>query len=127
MQPLFTAFATVAFFKLVIFSIFEMRYLLLIWKARRSQVRPQNIACTHTVCIQTRGTHTLYSYSALMRSYTALLYTQNFNTGWNAMQRELTVLYSRFYCTLLVGLVVVYNFWSHLSLLILAAYSFWVP
>ena len=32
---LFNAFATAAFFKFVIFSIFEMRYLLAIWKARR--------------------------------------------------------------------------------------------
>jgi len=36
-QPLFTAFATAAFLKLVIFSIFEMRLLLMIWKARRPQ------------------------------------------------------------------------------------------
>ena len=36
-QPLFTAFATAAFLKLVIFSIFEMRLLLMIWKAQRPQ------------------------------------------------------------------------------------------
>lgn len=34
-ESLFNAFATAAFFKFVIFSIFEMRYLLSIWKARR--------------------------------------------------------------------------------------------
>jgi hypothetical protein len=34
-ESLFNAFATVAFFKFVIFSIFEMRYLLAIWKAQR--------------------------------------------------------------------------------------------
>eukprot|EP00897_Mesotaenium_endlicherianum_P003296 jgi/Mesen1/2995/ME000177S02273 len=34
-ESLFNAFATAAFFKFVIFSIFEMRYLLAIWKARR--------------------------------------------------------------------------------------------
>jgi len=33
-ESLFNAFATAAFFKFVIFSIFEMRYLLAIWKAR---------------------------------------------------------------------------------------------
>jgi len=32
---LFNAFATAAFFKFVLFSIFEMRYLLSIWKASR--------------------------------------------------------------------------------------------
>eukprot|EP00850_Spirogloea_muscicola_P020300 SM000212S06893 [mRNA] locus=s212:70210:73965:- [translate_table: standard] len=34
-ESLFNAFATAAFFKFVIFSIFEMRYLLAIWKATR--------------------------------------------------------------------------------------------
>jgi hypothetical protein len=88
LQPLFTAFATVAFFKLVIFSIFEMRYLLLIWKARRPQ---------------------------------------GFNLGWNAVRRELTILYSRFYCTLLVGIMIAYNFWGYLTWLLVVAYSFWIP
>ncbi|RHY30336.1 hypothetical protein DYB32_004394 [Aphanomyces invadans] len=36
-QHIFTLFATVSFFQLIIFSIFEMRFLLLIWKARRPQ------------------------------------------------------------------------------------------
>eukprot|EP00741_Cyanophora_paradoxa_P003535 tig00000711_g3433.t1 len=36
-ERLFNAFATAAFFKFVIFAIFEMRYLLAIWKARRPQ------------------------------------------------------------------------------------------
>ncbi|TMW66976.1 hypothetical protein Poli38472_012092 [Pythium oligandrum] len=36
-QNVFTAFASVAFVKLIIFSVFEMRYLLIIWKARRPQ------------------------------------------------------------------------------------------
>ncbi|XP_006853553.3 DSC E3 ubiquitin ligase complex subunit 1 isoform X1 [Amborella trichopoda] len=34
-ESLFNAFATAAFFKFVVFSIFEMRYLLAIWKAGR--------------------------------------------------------------------------------------------
>ncbi|XP_056843449.1 transmembrane E3 ubiquitin-protein ligase FLY2-like [Raphanus sativus] len=34
-ESLFNAFATAAFFKFVVFSIFEMRYLLTIWKATR--------------------------------------------------------------------------------------------
>jgi hypothetical protein len=36
-QNVFTTFAIVAFIKLIIFSVFEMRYLLIIWKARRPQ------------------------------------------------------------------------------------------
>ena len=35
-EPLFNAFATAAFFEFVTFAIFEMRYLLSIWRARRS-------------------------------------------------------------------------------------------
>uniref|UniRef100_M1B2P9 RING-type E3 ubiquitin transferase n=1 Tax=Solanum tuberosum TaxID=4113 RepID=M1B2P9_SOLTU len=56
-ESLFNAFATAAFFKFVVFSIFEMRYLLAIWKANRPL---------------------------------------NSGEGWEAMRRELSVLYSRF-------------------------------
>ena len=56
-ESLFNAFATAAFFKFVVFSIFEMRYLLAIWKASRPM---------------------------------------NNGEGWEAMRRELSVLYSRF-------------------------------
>ena len=34
-EPLFNAFATAAFFEFVIFAIFEMRWLLMAWRARR--------------------------------------------------------------------------------------------
>lgn len=37
MQPLFVAFATVAFFKLITFCILEMRYIILIFQARQPQ------------------------------------------------------------------------------------------
>lgn len=37
LQPLFAAFASIAFFKLVIFSIFEIRYMFLIHQSRNSQ------------------------------------------------------------------------------------------
>ena len=56
-ESLFNAFATAAFFKFVVFSIFEMRYLLAIWKASRPA---------------------------------------NSGEGWEAMRRELSLLYSRF-------------------------------
>ena len=35
-EPLFNAFATTAFFEFVVFAIFEMRYLLSVWRARRA-------------------------------------------------------------------------------------------
>lgn len=87
-QSIFMSFATVAFFKLVLFSIFEMRYLLLIWKARRSAM---------------------------------------FAEGWIVMRRELTVLYTRFYGCMLLGVLILYNGWNYMDVLIIVAYSFWVP
>ena len=35
-EPLFNNFATVAFFEFIVFAIFEMRFLLTVWRARRS-------------------------------------------------------------------------------------------
>nr|CCA18796.1 conserved hypothetical protein [Albugo laibachii Nc14] len=87
-QNVFTPFASVAFIKLIIFSVFEMRYLLVIWKARRPQ---------------------------------------GFSEGWIILRRELTTLYSRFYLSLLLGLVAFYNFSDYLPLLVFISYSFWIP
>ncbi|KAJ9562917.1 hypothetical protein OSB04_008077 [Centaurea solstitialis] len=71
-ESLFNAFATAAFFKFVVFSIFEMRYLLAIWKASRPM---------------------------------------NNGEGWEAMRRELSVLYSRFYGILLGDICGLYFFY----------------
>ena len=62
MEPVFTAFATAAFFEFALFAVFEMRYLLHAWRARRDP--GQDV--------------------------------------W-AQQRELSVLYARFYGALLGG------------------------
>lgn len=87
-ESLFNAFATAAFFKFVVFSIFEMRYLLAIWKASRPLSNGE---------------------------------------GWEAMRRELSVLYSRFYGILLGGILVMYEFHSFLRPIIFIMYSFWIP
>ncbi|KAM7503430.1 hypothetical protein LguiB_002334 [Lonicera macranthoides] len=87
-ESLFNAFATAAFFKFVVFSIFEMRYLLAIWKASRPM---------------------------------------NNGEGWEAMRRELSVLYSRFYGILLGGILVMYEFHRFLRPILLLMYSFWIP
>ena len=34
-EPLFNNFATAAFFEFIVFAIFEMRFLLTVWRARR--------------------------------------------------------------------------------------------
>lgn len=87
-QTLFNAFATAAFFKFICLSIFLMRWMPLIWKARRPS---------------------------------------GFSEGWEAMRRELSMLYSRFYGSLLVGLFLLYQLQDHLQIFIFALYSFWVP
>jgi len=43
-QPLFTAFASVAFFKLLIFCVIEMKYMAIILQARSSATGGQNLA-----------------------------------------------------------------------------------
>lgn len=87
-QTLFNAFATAAFFKFICFSIFLMRWMLLIWKARRPS---------------------------------------GFAEGWEAMRRELSMLYSRFYGSLLVGIFLLYQMQNHVRFFLFALYSFWVP
>lgn len=87
-QALFNAFATAAFFKFICFSIFLMRWMLLIWKARRPS---------------------------------------GFSEGWEAMRRELSMLYSRFYGSLLLGLFLLYQLQGHVRIFIFALYSFWLP
>lgn len=87
-QSLFNAFATAAFFKFICFSIFLMRWMLLIWKARRPS---------------------------------------GFSEGWEAMRRELSMLYSRFYGSLLLGIFLLYQLQGHLRFFLFALYSFWVP
>ncbi|PXF44892.1 Transmembrane E3 ubiquitin-protein ligase 1 [Gracilariopsis chorda] len=87
-QPLFNAFATAAFFKFICFSIFLMRWMLLIWKARRPS---------------------------------------GFSEGWEAMRRELSTLYSRFYGSLLIGILLLYQLQNHMRFFLFALFSFWVP
>ncbi|KAL9267091.1 Transmembrane E3 ubiquitin-protein ligase FLY2-like protein [Drosera capensis] len=87
-ESLFNAFATAAFFKFVVFAIFEMRYLLAIWKASRPL---------------------------------------NNGEGWDAMRRELSVLYSRFYGLLLGGVLLMYEFHNYIRPILFLLYSFWIP
>ena len=56
-EPLFNAFATASFFEFVHFAIFEMQYLLSIWRAR--QFSPGHMASParagHPVCMLLRS------------------------------------------------------------------------
>ncbi|KAI3951373.1 hypothetical protein MKW92_048261 [Papaver armeniacum] len=47
--------------------------------------------------------------------------------GWEAMRRELSVLYSRFYWIVLGGVLIIYQFHSYLRPILLLTYSFWIP
>lgn len=66
-ESLAHSFGTVAFVQFVVFAIFEMRFLLSVWRARRGGVDP-----------------------------------------WTA-QREVSVLYCRFYAALLAGILATYQ------------------
>ncbi|EER04573.1 zinc finger protein, putative [Perkinsus marinus ATCC 50983] len=88
-QFMFNTFSVVALFKFILFSMLEVRYLLLVWRSRR-----QN----------------------------------QFNEGgMDSIRRELGWLYSRFYGTLLVGMVILYNFYQYLNVLIIIMQCYWVP
>ncbi|OQR90946.1 hypothetical protein ACHHYP_05127 [Achlya hypogyna] len=73
-QQIFTLFATVSFFELIIFSIFEMRYLLVIWKARR----PHNF--TQGWLLMRRELTTLYSrfYISLLTGLCLIYYAWHY-------------------------------------------------
>ena len=87
-DAIFQSFSLVAFLKLVVFSIFELRIVLMIWKARRPAI---------------------------------------FNDGFVMMRRELGKIYSRFYCSVIMGVALVYHMWDFTVVLLLLVYSFWIP
>mmetsp|Transcript_37024 Transcript_37024/g.116477 ORF Transcript_37024/g.116477 Transcript_37024/m.116477 type:complete len:266 (+) Transcript_37024:67-864(+) len=73
MEAVFSSLATAAFFKFVMFSIFEMRYLLTIWKARRPDTNEGWIAMRRELSI-------LYSrfYGALVGGIFLMYHTQDY-------------------------------------------------
>ncbi|KAL0030093.1 hypothetical protein WJX79_006567 [Trebouxia sp. C0005] len=85
-EPLFNAFATAAFFEFVNFAIFEMQYLLSIWRARRGPALDT----------------------------------------WQT-QRELAILYIRFYGALLSSIFVTYQSQRFIRPILMLVYSFWIP
>lgn len=98
-----------AFVKLIIFSVFEMRYLLIIWKARRPQGFSEGWLTLR------RELTTLYSrfYLSLLAGL-CLFY--NFSVRWLVIQygcEELTADLLREQ--------------DHLNLLVFFCYSFWIP
>jgi transmembrane E3 ubiquitin-protein ligase len=109
-QNVFTAFASVAFVKLIIFSVFEMRYLLIIWKARR----PQGFADGWLTL--RRELTTLYSrfYLSLLGGL-AIFY--NFSVRFPFCLRGVVLYQLTILC------------WgkNYLPFLVLVCYSFWVP
>jgi len=87
--PIFNSLATAAFLKFVLFAIFEMRYLLVIWKARHAQ---------------------------------------SFAGDFREAQREIGVLYTRFYMFQLAGILIFYRLNSQsINVFLFILYSFWVP
>lgn len=88
-ESLFTPMAMLAFFKLIQFSVLEMRFMVVVHKA-----------------------HNPSAYAE----------------GWTQQQRALTSLYASFYMFLLLTMFALY-YWASTALpvIIMLAYSFWVP
>ncbi|GLJ15429.1 hypothetical protein SUGI_0253310 [Cryptomeria japonica] len=83
-ESLFNAFATAAFFKFVVFSIFEMRYLLAIWKARRpmntgevweTMRRELSVLYSHFYGVLLGGIIIMYEFHTFLRSILLVLYS----------------------------------------------------
>ncbi|CAD7699222.1 unnamed protein product [Ostreobium quekettii] len=86
LDPLFNTFAMVSFFEFILFAIFEMRYMLLVWRAQRG--------------------NSLDPFD---------------------MRRELSMLYTRFYGALLLGVLLAYKLQQFMNVLVFGLYSFWIP
>mmetsp|Transcript_25612 Transcript_25612/g.41033 ORF Transcript_25612/g.41033 Transcript_25612/m.41033 type:complete len:421 (+) Transcript_25612:3-1265(+) len=50
-----------------------------------------------------------------------------FAEGWEAIRREVSWLYTRFYGALFLGLMLIYNNLNHLDLIVLALQGYWIP
>ncbi|XP_034928378.1 transmembrane E3 ubiquitin-protein ligase FLY2 [Populus alba] len=83
-ESLFNAFATAAFFKFVVFSIFEMRYLLAIWKASRpmnsgegweTMRRELSVLYSRFYGILLGGILVMYEFHNYLRSILFLMYS----------------------------------------------------
>jgi len=53
--------------------------------------------------------------------------TEVFAQGWDAVRRELSWLWSRFYGVLCIGLILLYHSLERLDLIVLACQAYWVP
>ena len=51
----------------------------------------------------------------------------SFNNGWEQMRREFSVLYTRFYLCIFVGIILMFQLQRYLHIIIFALYSFWIP
>ena len=85
-EPLFSSFSLSSFCEVVVFAVFELRFMSSAWRARRG--------------------------AAL--------------DPWST-QRELSILYARFYGALLGGILLSYHLQRCMPLLVFALYGFWLP
>ncbi len=85
----FNAFAISACLKFILFSLFELRYLVEVFKAARPSSASDN--------------------------------------AWSETRRELQFIYTRFYATMLIGFIVVYQFNFLFNYALVVLFSFWVP
>ena len=81
-EPLFNAFAMVAFFEFVLFAIFEMRFMLLVWRAQRGQSndpwdtrRELSMLYTRFYGVLLGGILVAFKLQQYMRGFVFLLYS----------------------------------------------------
>uniref|UniRef100_A0A803MR34 RING-type E3 ubiquitin transferase n=1 Tax=Chenopodium quinoa TaxID=63459 RepID=A0A803MR34_CHEQI len=142
-ESLFNAFATAAFFKFVVFSIFEMRYLLAIWKASRpansgegwEAMRRELSLLLNTMCyLAFSNFQQLLLLSILSLNLLPLLANDVLQACLNLASDcpEVSV-YPAFLFDpdidgiLLGGILIMYEFHNFLRVILLLMYSFWIP
>ncbi|WVZ01602.1 hypothetical protein V8G54_027671, partial [Vigna mungo] len=141
-ESLFNAFATAAFFKFVVFSIFEMRYLLAIWKAGRPLSNGEGWETMR------RELSVLYSRFFYVTDLTYFVLVVVYSTVEECL-RDLAICFLLFQlmeiisyekeglksnslisCAdgiLLGGILLMYEFHNYLRPILLLMYSFWIP
>lgn len=119
----------------VLFSFFEMKFMVLIWKARRPEQFNQGRAAAETprsrppmpclrIAAALRGTAQVAALTSL--ALTAVAPSRPRSPHRRNWRREMGVLHSYFYVALLGGVFLVYQLSDFAELVVLAFFSFWL-
>lgn len=117
LQPLFAAFASIAFFKLVIFSIFEIRYMFIIHQSRNSQSANAVRAClrAYESPLCPHNTSEWYTTPAHLPIFNNPPPPPPPQASFNGLRRQLASLHARFYAILFLLLFLIYVLANYLE------------